>query len=97
VEFLREASYEFTVTARGTPAQGEYPNVRMLLDGEVIGEQQLRGGGWQDLTFRAAAGEGVRRVAVAFTNDLWLPDKGEDRNLWVRRVRIRLAAPAEAP
>lgn len=88
VKFLRGGRYNFDVTARGTPAAGEYPIVQLLLDGEPVGDRQIRQGGWESLIFTARVNEGVHRVGLAFTNDLWDPEKNEDRNLWVRRVVI---------
>jgi len=29
-------------------------------------------------------------LRLRFTNDLWLPEKGEDRNLWVDRIEFEL-------
>ena len=64
-----------------TPAQGKGPHVlvaeggRLLFEGEVLGLVELR--------FRTS-GEGI--VAVAFTDDLYLPP--EDRNLFLRGLLV---------
>ncbi len=88
VSFMRAGRYVIEVVARGTPAGGQYPEVRVLVDGQPIGAQQLQAGGWESLAFPTSVEAGVHRLAVEFTNDAWEPDKGEDRNLWISRVII---------
>jgi hypothetical protein len=88
VRFAEAGRFDFVVNARGTPAAGEYPAIRLLLDGQAVGDRQLQQGGWQNLTYAAEVTSGVHRLALEFTNDAWLPDKGEDRNLWIRHVAI---------
>jgi len=88
VRFVRDGRYRFTVNAKGTPALGQYPAVRLLLDGKAVGDGQLQRGGWQNLSFAADVTAGVHKLAVEFTNDLWVRETGEDRNLWVRQVSI---------
>ncbi len=88
VRFSRAGRFAFAVNAKGTIAEGEYPAIRLLLDNTPIGEGQLKQGGWQNLSFAADVTAGVHKLAVEFTNDRWVPEKGEDRNLWVRQVAI---------
>jgi len=88
VRFVRAGRYSFIVNAKGTPASGQYPAIRLLLDGKPIGDGQLQQGGWQNLPFAAEVTPGVHKLSVEFTNDLWVPEKNEDRNLWVRQVSI---------
>jgi len=89
VEFRSAGAYRFAVVARGTRAEGRYPAVKLYLDGRPMGEQELRGPGWETLRYYCpSVTAGVHRLEVEFTNDLWLPEEGEDRNLWVHRLVI---------
>jgi hypothetical protein len=67
---------------------GQYPAIRLLIGGKPIGDGQLRQAGWQNVAFAADVTPGVHKLAVEFTNDLYVPEKKEDRNLWVRGVSI---------
>jgi hypothetical protein len=86
VRFASSREYRFQVNAKGTSAAGEYPNVRLEIDGEIVGEQMLQQPGWETLTFKAFVDAGVHRVSLAFTNDYW--DPPEDRNLDINWLKI---------
>jgi hypothetical protein len=86
VNFAATDSYIFEITAQGTKAEGEYPAIRLSIDGEPIDEQNLRGEGWQTLRYEADVSEGTHEIKMEFTNDLWRPP--EDRNLEVLQIRI---------
>ena len=88
VRFIRAGRYRIAVSARGTPAEGEYPAIRLHLDGRPVGEAQLTRGGWQDLTFEARLEAGTHDVAIEFFNDRWVPEMNEDRNLLIRHLTI---------
>jgi len=88
VRFTQGGRHVVEVIARGTPASGEYPEVRLLVDGEAVGARQLQGEGWEALPFEATVRPGVHTLGLQFTNDAWEPERGEDRNLWIRRLTI---------
>jgi len=90
VRFTQGGRHVVEVVARGTPASGEYPEVRLLIDGEEVGTRQLQGEGWEALPFEATVRPGVHTLGVQFTNDAWEPERSEDRNLWIRRLVIGL-------
>ena len=69
VEFARAADYVFTVAASGTRAAGQYPNVRLLVDGVAAGDVQLQTGAWEELTYRVRVEAGAHKVELQFTND----------------------------
>jgi hypothetical protein len=87
IEFASSKEYVFEVSVKGTQAGGEYPNVRLLIDDKTIGDKMINFPGWEKLTFKAFVNEGLHRVSIAFTNDLWAPP--EDRNLDIRGISIR--------
>lgn len=87
IKFASSREYIFEISARGTEAGGEYPNIRLSIDGKVIGDQMLGYAGWQTLTFKAYVGSDTHRVNLEFTNDYWEPP--EDRNLEIRQLRIK--------
>ncbi len=79
----------FTIQARGTPAQGVWPHMVVMLDKEVIGETDVRSGEWEPYPFTKDVQTGEYTLWVYFTNDFSLEkDVGgkkirEDRNLFV--------------
>lgn len=88
VQFASSREYTFEVTARGAEVAGEYPIVRLTIDGMRIQDQMLRDSEWQKLTFKTFVSAGVHRVGLAFTNDYWNPPS-EDRNLEISWLKIR--------
>ncbi len=78
-----------TIQARGTPAQGVWPHMVVMLDKKVIGETDVRSGEWKPYPFTKDVQTGEYTLWVYFTNDFCLEkDVGgekirEDRNLFV--------------
>jgi len=74
---------------RGTPARGVGPHLHVRFDNRLIGDTILEGEGWVDLVFHPAKCEpGEHELSVEFLNDLYLPDEGQDRNLFLGGVEI---------
>jgi hypothetical protein len=90
VRFAASGEYEFVVEASGSEAEGEFPNVRVALDHEPIGDLQLEGPGWHLLRLQTPVAEGEHEVSLSFTNDYY--DPPADRNLRIRSLMIRPAA-----
>jgi hypothetical protein len=86
VEFEEAGEYQFGVRARGTALGGVYPRVEVRVDGETVGEVELASAGWGRYRVRAAVGEGVHRIGLAFVNDEYEPP--EDRNLTISDLAI---------
>ncbi len=82
--------YRVGIMAKGTPADGVYPIVALELDGKEIGKVECKSDDWASHYFTADLPAGTFNLRVRFTNDLYLPDKGEDRNLWVDRIEFEL-------
>jgi len=90
VRCAKAGDYELSIVARGTPAAGEYPLIKVQLDGKDVGSVQLTGGGWQGYPLKVAFTEGDHKLTLTFANDLF--QAPEDRNLWLDKVEFRRAA-----
>lgn len=88
VIFASSGNYRFEVLARGAPAEGIYPILELRIDGKAVGKVELKGWGWQRRAVTSYVEEGRHKAAIAFVNDLWLPEKGEDRNAFVHSILI---------
>jgi hypothetical protein len=84
IELPRAGTYHFGVVGRGTPALGAYPSVSIYLDGRALGALTL-GPEATAYSIVAAADPGTHSLRLAFTNDAWNPEAGEDRNVWLDR------------
>lgn len=68
-------------------------NMALQIDGQTVeswtgvgGDAQA--GEFQAFTYEDATGVSADQVRVSFTNDLWQPDQGIDRNLRIDRIEI---------
>jgi hypothetical protein len=82
--------YRIGVVAKGDPADGVYPIVALELNGREIGRVECKSDDWTIHYITTDLPEGTSNLRLRFTNDLWLQDKGEDRNLWVDRIEFEL-------
>ena len=88
VDFPAAGEYAFIVRGSGTPVAGVYPQVAISIDGQrrcsvvIAGEQP----GEYVATARVSAGR--HEVALAFVNDAWAPERGEDRNVSLDWLRV---------
>lgn len=65
-----------------------YPHMVVRLDGLEIGETFVISDEWGCYDFPARTNGGPKVLSVTLTNDIYDPQKGEDRNLYVGDVRI---------
>lgn len=82
-EFLcaREASYSIFIRAYSTEVNGGYSRIRVIVDGTVIGEIEIRSPATD--VFPAGScflGKGTHTISIAYINDLY--QDGGDRNLF---------------
>jgi len=94
-EFLckRAGRYTVVLRARSRPAGGTYAVARISIDGRQVGECEVRSEVSDVFTAGTAAlSPGRHRVVVEYTNDVYDPDKGWDRNFYLNAVGF---APAE--
>ena len=93
VRIAQAGTYEVVVRAYGSPANGAWPRMALLIDRQQRATATVDRPDFQDYAFKVELKTGVHSVAVAFTNDLLT--KTEDRNLYLDRITIR--PPAGAP
>ena len=90
--FAQGGRYAVILEARGTEADGEFPEIELSIDGELVAAQHLQAAGWEDMVFGADIAAGERVIRLRFTNDFYDTALHLDRNLWIRRLAI---APGE--
>lgn len=81
IDIPRTGTYNFGLSARGTPVGGVYPIVEVYLDGKKVGILYIGSERRGIYTCSFTAEKGKHKLGIAFTNDAWAPP--EDRNLWV--------------
>lgn len=90
IRFATGGRYRIGIVAKGTPADGIYPIVALQLDNRIIGQVEIKSDGYSTHYIVADLPAGTVNLRLRFTNDLWRPEKGEDRNLWVDRLEFEL-------
>ncbi|NLX95909.1 MAG: hypothetical protein GXY83_07020 [Rhodopirellula sp.] len=71
--------YTVEILASGSSVEGVYPLVELRIDGEPVGQIQLKSGGWRTYPLKTNLTAGEHRLSLAFVNDL--QRQGEDRNV----------------
>ncbi|MCK5180889.1 MAG: hypothetical protein KAR32_15255, partial [Candidatus Omnitrophica bacterium] len=97
VSFPDAAVYEFEIIARGSYAGGAWPNMELRIDRNTVKSATVNSSNWTSYFMRAEMTAEEHAVAVAFTNNYYLPGV-EDRNLYVDKIIIRevLGGPPES-
>jgi hypothetical protein len=85
---LPEGEATVNIMASGSSANGLFPYMSVELDGNEIGGVFIDSSDWKDYSFKVKTDGGVKVLSVTFANDGSNKEKGEDRNLYVREVRI---------
>jgi len=84
-------NYCITVTASGSPAYGEYPEVLVKVDGIYVKSavvQTVSLASFTNISVNVELTEGVHEIAVEFINDGYDASTGNDRNLLVNSIKI---------
>jgi hypothetical protein len=81
VTIPRAGTHLLKVRARGTPAEGAYPRVVIILDGATAGSVTVSSAEWQTLETVVTLPGGEHSLRLMFANDMMTTT--EDRNLWV--------------
>jgi hypothetical protein len=84
VTVAKAGRYRLELVARGTPAEGVFPIVRISLGAKTLGEVKLTSGAWRTYSLAVDLPAGRAQLRVTFTNDRNVA--GEDRNLYVDKV-----------
>ncbi len=91
---LYKGTAQFTIQARGTPAQGIWPHMVVKLNEEIIGEADVTTRKFRAYSFTKDVDTGEYTLWVYFTNDCCLEKEvggkkiREDRNLFVGAVEM---------
>ncbi|MBN1394806.1 MAG: endo-1,4-beta-xylanase [Pirellulales bacterium] len=92
LRFARSRNYRIVVRAAGSPAEGVWPEMALLVDGFPAATAAVSRDEMTDYEFQVRIDAGDREIAAAFVNDR--KTDGEDRNLYL--VRITVASPPGA-
>lgn len=78
-----------TVRATGSNAAGIRARMELRVDGVSIGTFDVDPEGYKDYSLTLMANESIAHaIDVAFVNDAYFPDRGEDRNLFIESVTL---------
>ncbi len=86
VRCAKAGAYVFNIVARGTSVAGIYPIIAVEINGEHVGDVELKTDGWRRYPIAVELDEGENGVRLTFTNDEW--DPPEDRNLSVDKIEV---------
>jgi len=82
-----DGDYAVDVRLRGTVCDGEAAQWNLWIDGDAVAEGDApEAWSWVGTESTLSAGEHTLRVV--FSNDCYLPDVGEDRNLFIDSLRV---------
>lgn len=85
----------FVIVARGQPAGGIWPELKVRFDGNEIFKTKINSEVWATYTFASAVATGTHAVSVCFENDG--VTNGQDRNLYFSDLTIIPAERADEP
>jgi len=63
-------------------------NMKVILDEREIGEASVKEGSFDSFVYKKYVPSGWHKLKIAFTNSVWDPDKGWDRNLLLKDVEV---------
>lgn len=84
VRCAQAGRYRLKIIARGTAVDGIYPIIAVALNGQEVGQVELKSEGWRGYPLEADLPEGVIELKLSFINDEHRPP--EDRNLRIDRI-----------
>ena len=88
VYFNESGTYILSIMARGTPAEGGYPIMEVRMDDNKIDAVMVSTETFSSYDLIIDVKKGKHSISIAFINDLYKPEKGEDRNLYIGKVSI---------
>jgi hypothetical protein len=84
INVAQAGTYLFNVQASGTPVQGGWPHMVLLIDGVAQDSVTVPTNQLAYYTFNADITPGTHQLAVSFDNDAYAPP--EDRNLFLAQI-----------
>jgi len=84
--FDRPGTYRVVVRASGSPAEGVWPEMALLLDGRALATATVTRRSMADYQFSVKLPAGMHELTVGFLNDRRTAE--EDRNLYLDRITI---------
>jgi len=90
MNFPGDGDYAFIVRGSGTPVAGVYPQIAISIDGQRRGSVMIAGEQSGEYAAAIRVPRGRHDIALAFVNDAWAPERGEDRNVSLDRLRVGL-------
>ena len=88
IDFSGTDIYRFEITAKGSLADDMGPEMRFMIDGQVIDTVFVNSTEPETFVFEASISEGSHEFAIGYYNDLYDPSAGVDRNLYVDKTTI---------
>jgi len=88
VVLLPDGPARIVIYAKGSPADGVYPQMIVEIDKKEVGRVAVDSRDWQAYTFDVKTGSGFTVLSATFPNDKNNERKREDRNLYVGTVRV---------
>jgi hypothetical protein len=85
---VQQENSSIHIRARGTKANGIPPYMIVEVDGKVVGESYVYFKNPGLYVFNLDTKPGVKVLRIKFVNDLCLPKKLEDRNLFIERAWV---------
>lgn len=82
-----DGTYTVEAQVRGTVCDDEWARWNLLVDGVSVAGGDARED-WTTVGTERALDAGVHTVQVAFSNDCYIPEAGEDRNLYIDWFRV---------
>ena len=95
LRFTRAGDCRIGVLAMGTAAGGVWPQLRLVVDGQVVDGVRETGGQWNASSWTVPLSAGVHKIAIRYVNDAVIGS--EDRNLFVRTLSVRAVTGSAAP
>ena len=86
--FPSSGTYVIEIAAKGDLANGEGPQMELLVDGNSKGKVFVNTNSPEIYTFELEVSPGNHEVSIAFNNDYCDPPNGADRNLFVDKISI---------
>lgn len=95
LNFRQPGIYRIIVLAKGTPARGVWPRLRLVIDGKPTDGLREVSIQWNAWSWTVPLSQGTHKVTVRFVNDA--VSGSEDRNLLLAKLAVRAATGQTLP